>query len=290
VFDVIGYLDSRGIDYRESGDNVGSNDVNIDCPFCGETRKHLGIHKSKGLLNCWLCNFAHLDRRPSLYDLIMTIEGCSFREAKAIAKEFSDEVGLPEPDAPPLVKPRRKVSLPEEAETFHSKTYFKAHKRKASSYLSSRGFDPAHLAEKYGLCFCPSGKYTGRIIVPVYYEGELVTYLGRDYLGQSELRYLNCPISESKKSPRQCLYAWDFFDSSHGFVRVVEGVTDVWALDDDCTLALFTNKISRWQVGLLSHLAAYEGVSSLRIALDGDAYVRAMDIASEMSAASKGFS
>ena len=42
MIDIKAILGELGIDYKESGKNVGPNDVNIDCVFCGAD-KHLGI-------------------------------------------------------------------------------------------------------------------------------------------------------------------------------------------------------------------------------------------------------
>ena len=42
MLDIKAILDELGVDFKSSGKNVGPNDVNIDCVFCGAD-KHLGI-------------------------------------------------------------------------------------------------------------------------------------------------------------------------------------------------------------------------------------------------------
>ena len=91
MIEVISYLDSRGVDYRTGGKNVGANDINICCFWCGEERYHMGIHKSKGFLHCWVCGFEGLDKYPSFLDLIAEIEGCTRDQAYRILKEFSSD-------------------------------------------------------------------------------------------------------------------------------------------------------------------------------------------------------
>lgn len=53
--DVVSMLERARIEVRESGANVGAGWIGIDCVFCGETRKHLGINRDEGFFNCWVC-------------------------------------------------------------------------------------------------------------------------------------------------------------------------------------------------------------------------------------------
>ena len=50
-------LTKFGIPFRDQGKNVGSDDVNINCPFCNmDPSYHCGISRSTGVFHCWVCN------------------------------------------------------------------------------------------------------------------------------------------------------------------------------------------------------------------------------------------
>lgn len=49
--DVKDFLESKGIEVTESGDNY-----QINCPICGDTRNRLGIHMSTGKWRCFNCD------------------------------------------------------------------------------------------------------------------------------------------------------------------------------------------------------------------------------------------
>jgi hypothetical protein len=281
VIDVIGFLEDRDIDYRDSGTNVGSNDVNIDCPFCGENRKHLGIGRTTGKINCWSCGFDYIvGRRPSFVDLIAELDGCSRVEAIMVLNKYQskDRSGGAEllgyiKEEPVLAS---SLSLPPYSIPFdrHKST---VQQRRALIYLVSRRFG-WEVIRQYGLQICVSLGYAGRIIVPIYFKSQLVNYLGRDYTGCSELRYKNCWIGACVKKPNQILYGYDRVKargSSH--LRVVEGVTDVWRMDDDETVGLFSNKMSKEQRAMIiSDLQP----KTMTMFLDGDSYRKAAKIGS----------
>ena len=269
---VVDYLDSRGVDYKSSGKNVGSNDVNMDCLWCGEGNHHLGINRVTGQLNCWVCEFLYEERRPTFLDLIMKVEGCTFPIAKAILVEFSDEYS--EDDMPILI-PAKQVDLPAEAESFDNpKT--RNHRDYALGYLKARGFGWPEI-KKYRLTFCPRGRYECRVMVPVYYGGVLVTYLGRSYRNnKGENRYDNLPLGQSMMRHKELLYPIDLFKGDS--LMLVEGVTDEWRLGDS-SLATLGNKLSPEQRGQIIQL----GLKSLTILYDYGSYESGLVIAEDIS-------
>lgn len=283
MIDVIGYLDSRGIDYRAKGKNVATNDVNIDCIYCGEDGKHMGVHRENGTLHCWRCGFEDLPRYPSFVDLIKEIDGCSIHEAFVIAKKFSD--GFISEPAKDLYKRRRNVLLPDELENFFDPIE-RRHRDYALGYLIDRGFGHTEII-KYKLGFCSTGRYAMRIIIPVYAEGKLVTFTGRDYMGVADRdpdhpRYKACSAGESYLRPFQTLYCIDEF-SGH-FLRIVEGPTDVWRMGDNKTVGLFSNKLSRFQRSLVGMLVDKFRIDSISVILDDDSYHKGRRVAEELSA------
>ncbi len=272
MIDVVSFLDFRNIDFKPYGKNVSLNDVNIDCPYCGAD-KHLAIHKESGLMNCWVCNFEGLERRPTFLDLVQELESCTFTDAKNLLEDFIDD--FVEAEEMFTYRKRKKIFLPEEADDFFNPKSIR-HRNIALKYLSSRGFDDK-IIKKYKLQFCSKGKFAFRIIIPVYFKNELVTFLGRDYLNRKEVsRYENCSIEESLQRPKELFYGWDFFKGDH--LRLVEGVTDKWRIGDT-SLAVLRSKISSEQKTLILNLK----LKSISIMFDGDAYSKAYQIGEDLS-------
>ena len=284
------YLDFIGVDYKSHGKNVGPNDINIDCPWCGAD-KHLGIHKNRGSLNCWVCNLhearSQLGRYPTFLDLICELEGIDRRVAFGRLNDYSDKYA-PEPEEETWVRPE-KTDLPPFTTSFDAPSNpFNSHLRHliqyrdwAYGYLKSRGFGVKTI-QKYGLLFTPPGSQhpsDGRIIIPVYFKGKLVSWLGRDYT-DSQQRYYNNPAPLSVERMRDIFYGWDYFmESGAKKVQMVEGAFDVWRLGD-AALGLLRSRLSRQQLKLL--LSA--NVESIAIILDRDAFGKAVNIAADASA------
>jgi hypothetical protein len=126
------------------------------------------------------------------------------------------------------------------------------------SYLLRRDFDSFYLEKKYelkgtgiaGRWQCRDFSY--RLIIPVKdIEGNVVSFLGRDITGKSELRYKNCPAELSAKLVKETLYNIDAakdFDTA----IVCEGVFDMWRVDAMQCVATFGIELSQAQINLLS--------------------------------------
>jgi hypothetical protein len=232
MFDVIAYLDSRGIEYVSRGKNVSSGWVGIRCvnPRCGDETNHLGVNIATGNISCWKCS---LTGNP--LKLITLIDKCTFAEAREIRDEFDNSIIMLPKERVKAVK----VMLPKNA----VKPLPEQHRK----YLESRNFDPDLLTEKYDLYGCGIGKeYKYRIILPVYLDKQLVTFLARAIV-KAERRYDNCPIEKSVLTVKESLYN---FDTVKETALVVEGPTDVWRMGDGCC-ATFGTQFTTAQVALL---------------------------------------
>jgi DNA primase len=264
------------VEYRHGGKNVGANDVNICCPFCGEDRFHLGIHKDKGLLNCWVCEFMDRDKRPWFLDLIVEIDGVSYPRAKQILDEFKlgDDEDLYVDD----YKDRpESLELPEGCWDFDGINYPEI-RAVADLYLKNRGFGK-DIIDRYDLKFCVFGDYAYRIIVPITMRGQLVSYLGRDFTDQQGLRYRNCKSYDALLRNKELLYGFDLFYIEPKFhAYLVEGCTDVWRIGVGA-MATLSNKLYPIQRNLLIEL----NLTSITIAFDPGSYVRGLEAAEQLS-------
>jgi len=271
--DVIGYLEDRGIKYLTSGKNVGHNDVNINCVFCSDPSFHLGIHRETGIMHCWSCEFSYEARRPTFVDLIRLIDSCSWLEAKQTFKLLQNRPMYLEAKSQPRAEA---LDLPETEEL----GYGGGESLRALVYLRSRKFD-YEVVGRFGLRLCTSGSYAYRIIVPIYYCGKLVNFLGRSYVPAEPLRYKNCRSDLCVMKPSEVLYNFDRVkEVGSGHLRIVEGVTDVWRYDGCDTVGLFTNRLSRLQKALIINELRPR---TLTVALDPDAYSIAFSIGAEFA-------
>ena len=139
---------------------------------------------------------------------------------------------------------------------------------KAVAYLEGRGFAVAELAEAFEVAYCRScpeyPSAANRIIIPVRFKGDRVTWQGR---WPADLRwkevgipkYYNLPNAKKSK----VLYNHDRASAfSPKLVVVVEGVVDVWAGGDPFVSTL-GKSVSETQRLLLSAWASRGGLCIL---------------------------
>jgi DNA primase len=121
---------------------------------------------------------------------------------------------------------------------------------RASKYLESRNFDPRYLEGKYDLRSTKNmGNYRFRIISPIYYENRIVSFQGRDYTNQQELRYKDCRKEDAIIYHKEILYNLDNCNLDR--VLVVEDVYVEWRLGDN-TVCTFGTGFTRNQIKLLT--------------------------------------
>lgn len=141
------------------------------CPFCvkrlgkPDRRGSFGVFSMTGRYNCFRCGASGRARLPGT------------------APEAADE-RVEEP-SPIAVRP------PEGFVALSSEDGQEAHcLEPARRYIESRGV-PAPLVEEIGIGACPTGRYSGRVVVPVKDEdGQWLWWVGRAWRKQSEKPYM----------------------------------------------------------------------------------------------------
>ena len=212
------FTDHRIPYYTEGFKQCKQGWIQIDCPFCtGNPGPHLGWNTRDAFFHCWRCGF------KKNIEAIQGLTLCTPSQAKAIAREYREMPGeSPQIDQRPEIRVARRaeINLPSGTGPLNS-----AHRR----YLTSRDFDPDELVSEWKIAGTgPVGDYKLRIIIPIYYEGKLVTYQGRAISKRSQLRYKACPKEDEARNIKTCLYGYD--DAKEHAVAIVEGVTDAWRL------------------------------------------------------------
>lgn len=206
-FDWIGFLERHGIEYVIVGPNVQKNNVNIHCPWCGagDPSHHLGISLVGPWWGCWR-NPEH--RGKSAARLVQALLGCSLSEAHSLVGEAaslpSDILGAVEAlvlgaadatstfDKPGLSLPKSFLPI---KDTASAKFYWR--------YLKERDYSDKQirsLTKEFGIRYCRSGPFSGRIIFPVFYDGKLMTWTGRTIFPGESLRYKTLTVDADRAS------------------------------------------------------------------------------------------
>lgn len=193
AFNWVQFLDSNHIHYVTSGPNVSRGHIATHCPFCGnqDPSQHMSLNTKHGGWNCWR-NDNHSGKSP-VY-LVQALLSCSRERAQSIVGEGvfipDDFLGaVRELVAPAQSTAQRQVTLPPEFKPFGTGA---PSARRFEKYLRGREFTQKQIdrmTPRYGLRYCTSGRFKGRIIFPVTFEGELMTYTGRSVYPDEELRY-----------------------------------------------------------------------------------------------------
>lgn len=157
---------------------TSGDELVMDCPLCDSTQKlYLNVtngmwvcfkgqeNGEKGGLQKFLLDVCELEPFEA-YSLSVRIKGRSSKTPSSAAQAL---LTLPQQSS----QAPRSVTLPYEFVLGHAA---------ARRELERRGLDP-DLCEAYGIGYCPTGYFEGRVIIPVYTENRLLTYVARTVIG-----------------------------------------------------------------------------------------------------------
>jgi DNA primase len=98
-------------------------------------------------------------------------------------------------------------------------------------YLEKRKYDWKMLEETWKIRGTGYfGDYKFRLILPIYQDGRLVSFQGRDITGKSKLRYKACSKEREAVDHKTTLYGEWLIPPEQDWVVVVEGGPDAWRL------------------------------------------------------------
>jgi len=266
---IIDIFDNFGIPNWTSGKNVTRGWVNIQCPFCDDGSNHCGTNPGTEIFSCWRCG-----KTGHFVDLLVELTGLPFSQCKGIVSESSisfkehDEEEVSESDSVDTVE----VKLPERFELITNDTNFPL----LDSYLERRNILRTTLIE-HGCGICRVGKYMNRMIIPVFYRRELVSFQAADLSGFANLKYRSAP--KEMGSINNFLYNYDKIVGKR--MIVVEGVLDAWRIGNEA-VAAFTSDLTPEQKKLIID----KGLEELYICFDCEltAYYKAVEEAKEFEA------
>lgn len=269
TFDAFRFLKDYNIQYFTEGTNVSPGWVNIRCILCNDHSSHGGFNPQYGYYNCWRCGRHQLDL------IVSKLLNISRSQARDVIYEYSGYYAVTKS----LNKKRptaKQLKLP------GSTILSKFHKK----YLQQRGFDPNYIQSKYGITATgPGEKWDGsdfslRIIIPIYYQNQIISFQGRDITDRHKLRYKGCPIEKSVMNYKSILYNIDNCRGKR--IVVTEGITDVWRMGDGFC-ASFGTAITRWQI---KELNRYDEIFFL-FDPEPEAQAKAQDVARQLASLGK---
>lgn len=192
--------------------------VNVHCPFCAGTQNfHLGIKNDGQGCHCWRCG-GH-----SAVTALSRLLNLPSQKVKDLLAEYSGGVLRKTSTEPKVaINPFKFPSNCIELDA------------RGRKYLIDRGFDPDYLQETWGIkqtgpvSILDKISYTNRILIPIKWNGKVVSFQTRDMTNKSDRKYLACPMKREVIHHKHILYgdqeAWKEIKA----LIVVEGVFDVW--------------------------------------------------------------
>jgi DNA primase len=239
MYDFISLLNDYNIEYKLETEDY----IQINCPFHDNGSRGFkgGLNKEKGFYHCWVCS------GKTTEDVFAELLQVSNHKAKEILNQYLAESVL-------VNKLNRKKSSIHNIELPGEQI---ENKGMAYLYLSKRGFSPADIIRYYSpLWGGITGDWPFRIIIPIYYNKQLVSFQARSIFSKAKcdemhiLRYKNNPVEKSIINPKHILYNLD--NCIDKKVVVVEGVFDCWRLGPKNVCATMGTSLSEEQIILLA--------------------------------------
>jgi hypothetical protein len=239
MIDFIRLLKDYNIDYKQEVDGW----INLQCPICrhqGSRGYKGGINLAGGYFHCWNCLGSSIEK---VFSELLQV---SFYEAKKVLQEYETDT-IVRNKLNKKVSKGKNIELPGGLIEKEDKFY---------KYLYDRSFDPFYLINNYSLRSGGIiGDYSFRIIIPIFYQKQLVSFQARSIYSKEKckeldiLRYKNYPVELSKVNIKHILYNLD--NCLEYWLVVVEGVFDCWRLGPKNIAATMGTSMSGEQINLL---------------------------------------
>lgn len=270
-FNVNKFLHNYNIEHSHEGKNCSPDWVNIKCPMCSDNTDHGGFNllSKNGWYNCRRCG-AH-----SFTKVISILTNENINRAYGIIKLYSSgTIGQISTNIKNRYQPlqkRKKLNL----DHYNFKKLNNIHKK----YLKKRGYKPNILESTWELLGSNNyGDYKYRIIAPIYLDGKLISFQGRDITGKNKLKYKACKKEDEVIHHKHALYGIDLVPDET--VIVVEGIFDVFRIGPG-SVCTFGIKYKTEQVLML-----YERFKKVYILFDKEpeeAIIQAENLANDLS-------
>lgn len=222
-----------------SGDEIRINSLWIQ-----DYKHHCYCNVNKTVFHCWKSG-----KSGSLYELISKVDNISVEEARS--KMGENDLFLLEKRIDVYYKGKQRkqkningLKFPENTTLISSIPTILPDRTKSENYLKERKL-PID-----GLYYCNGGKYSNRIIIPYWYNDELIYWNGRTIINSS-LRYYG-PDKETGVGKADVLYARDW-PQRGSKIYLTEGEFDAMSLSESGLngVACGGKELSDKQVGFI---------------------------------------
>ena len=273
AFDFEDFLIGEGVDVS-AGD---TGEIRGTCPFCqSSSRAPFCVNATTG---AWLCHAC--PKRGGPVQLVVEVLGTDYPGAlKRLVENFKvfvdedeydwedddEDFEEAEDDINRIDLPKEFRLLANKLDSISAKPYLR--------YAKSRKLD-IDIIKKYRIGFATTGRYTGRLIVPVYHLGSVATFVARDTTNTAECK-VDTPYGNDQG--KICFNLDNIWGRKE--VVITEGVFDALMLPE-MAVATFGKKISVEQVRLLQQ----SGAKTLVFCYDEDALSEAYKFADKWSRA-----
>ena len=237
--------------------------IAYNCVECDEGRNkgNLEVNYFEHIWKCWSCS----DENDTHGTLGKLIDRYGNKKQKKVYNLLRPE------EHKPKEKRKDKLKLPQGFTLFKDSSLVYPVRRQAYNYLKQRGITD-DIIEKYGIGFCDSGTFSGRIIVPSYdSEDELTYFIARSWDPNTRAKYKNPEAEKDIIIFNESLIDWskDIF--------LCEGVFDSFFLPN--SIAMLGKHMSE----LLLNTLYDKAKGNIIIAIDGDAYKDAVRLYEELN-------
>lgn len=240
----------------------------VRCPWHEGSKRKLYVNAETGIFNCFVCG-----EKGSFYDLVRRTLAVKKEDVYEIAGAYHDtneEITLL--DEKSVTSPSDIIPYPDDYYSL-SEENLGSEARNALKYLYERGINDKQISY-YKLGFCLSGRYAGRIITPTFdRNGNLVTYVGRDYTGIQLPKTLNNKALPGTQGAKDWVFnLYNALRTDH--LIITEGTFDAIACGVS-GVALFGKGITETQM----YKIVVEKPKRITVMLDPDAQIEAEKLA-----------
>lgn len=223
MIDFARLFQDYGVDFVTSDQHhhVTRGWLGVHCPFCpGPRNYHLGISPTGGCY-CWRCG------KHTLRETLSALLGVPESQVGAILRKYGGgRIILPTRAEPRVsIRPLR-----------FPNPYSEKLTGRYAEYLAQRGFDPEKLNREWRVCqtgpvsYLDGIDFSYRILIPIYWDGEVVSFQTRDITERARAKYMACPREREIRHHKEILYVHPDGPPDDRVGIIVEGVTDVWRL------------------------------------------------------------
>lgn len=242
------------------------------CPFCGKEYKHFNIDLKTGLYFCYHCS-----AKGNFYQLVKHITG-SFPNMDTMEEQYTSELSLQELQnifsSVQETSNNQKYQTDWKIDTCEIDTIGRI-PNKARNYLLSRGVS-TEMAKKLKFRVAVSGRYNGRIIMPIT-ENDVVQNFVARLIGKEGKRYTGPHKNEGYTNKGELLWNLDKLQYNTEIV-LVEGIFDGIAIMNKFPIvALLGKSLSNIQAEKI-----LEKAKSVIILLDAEFVESAKKIAEKL--------